>query len=270
MQRTGRILIIVGVLLGVLAMVVVAVWIQSIQPPPPQPKVQVVVSQQTIPIYQPIVTGAVALQEYPADLVRPDTITDTALVIGKLSNTNIVPGQVIVRSMIVPDRLISETTAPPPDVAPSTTIPDDKVAVAFPISDLSGVAQALRNHDHIDLMVTYEQVVSTTQTANSTTNVIRRITQLTLQDIEIMRVGLWNANPEAGNANSGSTTGPTMLTLLVNQQDALVLKFLRETTAEVQFALRPAGNHRLAKTQPVVVEYIDQRFNFGGTLSGLK
>ena len=70
-------------------------------------------------------------------------------------------------------------------------------------------------------------------------------------------------------ARAGTAGNPaSMLTLLVTQQDALVLKFLRETASNVQFALRPAGNHRVVKTQPVVIEYVDQRFNFGGTLTG--
>ena len=103
--------------------------------------------------------------------------------------------------------------------------------------------------------------MSPTATAGPT---IKRVTQTALQDVEILRVGSWNTNAEAGSAGNPAA----MLTLLVTPQDALVLKFLRETASNVQFALRPAGNHRVVKTQPVVIEYVDQRFNFGGTLTG--
>jgi hypothetical protein len=58
------------------------------------------------------------------------------------------------------------------------------------------------------------------------------------------------------------------LTFLVNRQDALVLKFLRETSAEVQMALRAAGDHEIVKTEPVIIDYVDGRFGFNGMLLG--
>ena len=77
--------------------------------------------------------------------------------------------------------------------------------------------------------------------------------------IQIMHIGLWSAT----EANAPSAA---YLTLLVTPQDALVLKFLRETTTGVQFALRGAGNHTVVRTQPVIIDYVDQRFNFAGNL----
>jgi hypothetical protein len=32
--------------------------------------------------------------------------------------------------------------------------------------------------------------------------------------------------------------------------------------------LRAAGDHQQYKTEPVIIDYIDQRFNFTGTLTG--
>src|SRR5439155_16949150 len=259
MQRSARLLILLGLLLGAAAMVAIATALNSNTPRTVEAPLvaKVVVSQQAIAINTRILTGAVTLADWPLQALRPDTITDTEDVIGKISTTPIVPGQMIVSGMLVDKPAAEESRG---GVA-SFVIPDAKVAVAFPIDSLSGVADALRNGDRIDLLVSFDMVVS--QTANSGA-VIKRVTQTALQDIEILRVGSWTANAEAGTAGNPAS----MLTLLVTPQDALVLKFLRETASNVQFALRPAGNHRVVKTQPVVIEYVDQRFNFGGTLTG--
>jgi pilus assembly protein CpaB len=260
MTRSGRLLIILGLLLGVLAMVAIVTFLNNSTraAPPPPPLAKVVVSVQNIPLNTRIVTGAVALGDWPPESVRPDTVLDLDEVIGKLSTTAIVPGQMIVTGMLV-DKSSAENTR---GSTASYVIPDDKVAVAFPIDNISGVAAALKDGDRVDLIASYDVAASTspTQTAGS----IKRITQLTLQDVEILRVGLWNINPEAG----GNQAQTPILTLLVTPQDALVLKFVRASATDVQFALRAAGNHQVFKTQPVIIDYVDQRFNFGGTLTG--
>ncbi|MGQ9516519.1 MAG: hypothetical protein ACUVT1_04550, partial [Anaerolineae bacterium] len=54
---------------------------------------------------------------------------------------------------------------------------------------------------------------------------------------------------------------PTIITLLVNQQDALVLKFAREAGASIDFALRSKNDHDLVETEPVTLDYMIRRFN---------
>jgi len=262
MPRSGRLLIIMGLLLGVLAMVAIVTYLNNTtRTVPPPVLARVVVSQQNIPINTRILTGAVALADWPPESVRPDTVTDVGDVIGKLSTTSIVPGQMIVTGMVI-DKAAAESTR---GSTASYVIPDDKVAVAFPIDNVSGVAAALKDGDRVDLIASYDLVASSgpTQTA-AASGAIKRITQLTLQDVEILRVGLWSTNPEAG----GNQSQASIVTLLVTPQDALVLKFVRASASDVQFALRAAGNHRVFKTQPVIIDYVDQRFNFGGTLTG--
>jgi len=266
MTRSGRLLIVMGLLLGVLAMVAIVTYLNNTTraAPPPPVLTKVVVSQQNIPINTRILTGAVTLGDWPPESVRPDTVTDVGDVIGKLSTTAIVPGQMIVTGMLV-DKSSAENTR---GSTASYVIPDDMVAVAFPIDNVSGVAAALKDGDRVDLIASYDVAVSAGPTAGATPSAgasggVKRITQLTLQDVEILRVGLWGSNPEAGSNQSQAA----ILTLLVTPQDALVLKFVRATATDVQFALRAAGNHRVFKTQPVIIDYVDQRFNFGGVLT---
>ena len=183
---------------------------------------------------------------------------------GKLARTRIAIGQIIVKDMIA-DKKEEETRKGLGSDA-ALIIPKGKVAVAFPISQISGVASALREGDFVDLIVSYDLVPPTGQALSGFAR--RQVTQLTLQDAEILRVGPWNA--PATTDNSAAAAGAPNITFLVNRQDALVLKFLRETSVEVQLALRAAGDHDIVQTEPVIVDYIDQRFNFSGSLLGRK
>ena len=267
MPRSGRLLIVMGLLLGILAMVAIVTYLNNTtRTIPPPVLVKVVVSQQNILINTRILTGAVTLADWPPESVRPDTVTDLADVIGKLSTTAIVPGQMIVTGMLI-DKAGAETSR---GSTASYVIPDDKVAFAYQIDNVSGVAAALKDGDRVDLIAFYEVAATAGPTqagvptpSAAASGSAKRISQLTLQDVEILRVGLWGGNPEAG----GNQPQAAILTLLVTPQDALVLEFVRVTATDVKFALRAAGNHRVFKTQPVIIDYVDQRFNFGGALT---
>lgn len=267
MRRGGQVLIMLGLVLGVITGGVI--WLLLSQggggggATPVPHTTRVVIAQQNIVQFATIPAAAVTLYDWPDDVpVPPGSLTDISQATGKMSRTRIAIGQILVRDMIA-DKKEEETRKGVGSDA-ALIIPKGKVAVAFPVSQISGVASALREGDFVDLIVSYDLVPPAGQVLSGYTR--RQITQLTLQDAEILRVGAWNAAATADNSGAGAPS----LTFLVNRQDALVLKFLRETSAEVQLALRAAGDHEIVQTEPVIVEYIDQRFNFTGSLVGRK
>jgi Flp pilus assembly protein CpaB len=255
MQRSGRLLIIIGLVLGVLAAAAIIATLNTNtnRPAPVVKLVKVVIAQQNVSLGSAVPAGAVTTADWPEEAVRPDTITDTNQVIGQIATVPIVPGQVLVRGMIVDKAAV--VAGQKPGSPASYAIPGDRVAVVYPIDPVSGVASALHEGDRIDMLVSFDLIASGAISGTAR----RQITQIALQDIEIMHIGLWTA-PSDANASGA------YLTLLVTPQDALVLKFLRETATGVQFALRGAGNHTVVRTQPVIIDYVDQRFNFGGNL----
>src|SRR5438552_3191742 len=102
MQRSGRLLIIIGLILGALAAAAIVATLNTAPPPPPVVKlVKVVIAQQSVALGTAVPAGAVSLAEWPEDAVRPEMLTDTTQVVGQVSTVPIVPGQVIVRGMIV-------------------------------------------------------------------------------------------------------------------------------------------------------------------------
>ncbi len=271
MRRGGRILIVLGLVLGLITAAAAWFLLATSSSPvsgsgPAVRTVKVVVAQQNLAARAPIPQAALTAVDWPEDKVPEGAITDPAqATTNKLTKAPISIGQVIVQGMLI-DKKFEETRKGIGSDA-SYIVPAGKVAVAFPISQLTGVAAALKEGDTVDFLVSYDLVPTTPPAGQQQSGGVtrRQVTQIALQDVEVFRVGPWNL-PTTGSDSANRDT--PVITFLVNPQDALVAKFLRETTAEVQLALRAAGDHQVFKTEPVIIEYIDQRFNFTGTLTG--
>lgn len=268
MRRGGRILIFLGLILGLITAAAAWFVLSAAASPATGANVRmtrVVVAQQNIPAHSPIPAGALTVIDWPEDRVPDGALSDPAQAANnKLTKTNVTIGQVIVQSMLIDKKNEESRKGLGSDA--SFIVPAGKVAVAFPINQLTSVAAAIKEGDTVDLLVSYDLVPPTTPTGQQQSGGVtkRQVTQIALQDVEILRVGPWTTGV-SGDTNAQSAP---VITFLVNPQDALVLKFLRETSTEVQLALRAAGDHQVYKTEPVIIDYIDQRFNFTGTLLG--
>lgn len=164
MQR-GRLLIILGIILGLATVGAVAFLVLSggglggaiVEEPTPTATPGVVQEQQGVPTTQVIVAlqpigrgsefvaGSIGRRDWPANNVPPDIIADEAETIGKVAKTDIVQGQVIVRSMLVDVFGAGEA---------SFQIPAGRVAVAYPINRQKSVAYAIQPGDYVDILVT--------------------------------------------------------------------------------------------------------------------
>lgn len=163
MQR-GRLLIILGIILGLATVGAVAFLVLNggglgpvvaeptpVPTPGVAPEPQGVQTTQVIVALQPIgrgsefVAGSIGRRDWPANNVPPEIIADEAETIGKVAKTDIVQGQVIVRSMLVDVFGAGEA---------SFQIPAGRVAVAYPINRQKSVAYAIQPGDYVDILVT--------------------------------------------------------------------------------------------------------------------
>jgi pilus assembly protein CpaB len=161
MQR-GRLLIILGIILGLatlgaLAFLFLGSGAGSLlaEPTPTAPAeintdqgiptTQVIVALQPIGRGSQFVRGSIGRRDWPANNVPPDTIADEAETIGKIAKTEIVQGQVIVRSMLAD---IGEGGDA------SFLVPTGQVAIAYPINRQTSVSYAIQPGDYVDILVT--------------------------------------------------------------------------------------------------------------------
>lgn len=260
MRRRGRILVLLGLVLAVLAFILANFLLQgAAAPPTPQVQTtQVVVALQEIPERTEIPVEAVGTREIPVDAVPPNALRDPSEVQGKWTIVRIFPGQIIVSEMVVSREEAIQTGFA------SFAIPEGFVAIAFPISDVNSVAGAIQPGDFVDILITIRYQVLEETPPEGVLQVIGEslVTQLTLQDVEVLKVGLWNPPPPPEEGGAAPPPSANFLTVLLAQQDALVLKHLRDNPAfTVDFALRGVGDHALVTTESVTLDYLFTRFD---------
>jgi Flp pilus assembly protein CpaB len=156
-MRRGRLLILLGLILGVGTAAIVLMVLSRQQPATPQPRPGPVQAEPTgVPTQkvwvalQPIkrggefIEGTLGLRDWPTTNVPPDVIGDAAETIGRVAATDVVQGMPILRSMLTEKGAAGQA---------ALLVPPGRVAVAFPISEQSSVAYAIQAGDYVDVLI---------------------------------------------------------------------------------------------------------------------
>jgi Flp pilus assembly protein CpaB len=311
-MNRSRTLILLGIVLalGAVLLLVLAPQNNSSQAPtpPPPPVVQttmILVAAQNIPRGTIIGPDAVVVLPWPNNSLPPSELilTGPDQVKSTRARTDIYRGQPVLKSMIVAGA--GELAAIGHDAA--LFIPPGKVAVSFEIDKFSSVGYAVGTGDHVDMIVTFglvdanrdgqfptiafnqelfdklknagvppEQALTQVLPDSGKTQQPRLLSQMVLQNIEVLHVGEWPASgavpnplvtptPNAPSPSTGPTPTPiprpTLLLLLVDPQQALILQWLRAANVNLSLALRAAGDNAPRSTDTVTYQYILTNFN---------
>jgi Flp pilus assembly protein CpaB len=319
-MNRSRVLILLGVLLLVGALAVLVILPQTLAPqqspvtPTPIPEIQtteILVAAQNIPRGAVISPDAVVPSKWPNDSLPPADliITNPDKAVGKIARTDILRGEPMLESLIAPDT--KALAAQGSDA--SLFIPAGKVAMAFPVNKLTSVGYSIGAGDHIDLVVSFsiidvdqegqfpvvpfnrDLVDELTAAGLTPQDAVARVlakldaaviqprllSQLTLQNIEVLHVGEWptggilpkttpTLSPEQQSAQVQAAAGtptptpprPDMVILLVDQQQALILQWLQqESNVALNLVLRGAGDNAPVSTETVSYQYILTNFN---------
>lgn len=156
-MRRGRLLILLGVILGLATAVIVLVVLTrqegGITPPPPGagvetatpvPTEQVWVALQNIPRGGEFVEGTLGRRDWPSTNIPPDVIGDSSETIGRVAAVDIVQGMPILRGYLAERGAAGQA---------ALLVPDGRVAVAFPINQQSSVAYAIQPGDYVDVLI---------------------------------------------------------------------------------------------------------------------
>jgi pilus assembly protein CpaB len=168
---------------------------------------------------------------YPKNLVPQGAIGNEADAVGQTSLSSIPAGAAVVRSQLVSAG--GRTGA-------SVTLEKGKVLIAFPTADPLTLAGLVKPGDRVDILAT----------VTSGTGETSRKTQTTVQNLEVVDVLI--AGKDAQKTAS--------LTFVVDHQVALVLKYLRDTQAAIDIAVRSRAESEVAGTTSVDLGYLLQTY----------
>ncbi len=270
----GKIIVFVGVLIGLLAGVMVLVLMGQrstavAADPTPEPPT-VVRAAQNIAKGDVITLEGVQLVRLESGEAAPPTmIKDPMKIVGLTAAMDVPQGTIIQQEMVFDP----ETSAQTGDKPAASLFQPGRVAMAFPIGDLASVGGAVKNGDRVNILASFEMIDVGRESQirlpleGGGEQLPRMIVQTILQNVEVLRVGAWpSAVTAAGNKENPPIPITTeMITVLVTPQDSLVLKWLvdkmDEGQARVALVLRSEDESEDTQTESVSLEYLMKRFN---------
>lgn len=260
---------VLAVLAGVLAIFALDQFGRDTNVLEPEPKQPVVIARQ------PLAANTVIRADYVSVEERDELPSGAAVrvsdVLGQITLRDIAIGEVIVMQDIVGTGSISYTW----DL--NVLLGDDKIAVALPADDILSQWGAVLPGDHVDVLFSLDVVLETpidpedvilTDEGEFLYGLERdqsldNVSVLTLQNLEVLQIleEPQIQTEEDQRGQEAATTPPSRaLVLKIDPQDAVVLKYLRDSVGSIDLALRSEENNTLFDTQPVNINYLVLRY----------
>lgn len=296
MQKTrGLAFLLIGVILALAAAYMVLNISKQATAPvvAPQttqvPKSYVVVATTDIPQNVAISSDDLVEQELPTSLAPPGAIAAPEIAVGKYSTTTIYKGEIIVAPLLADNPRVNLL---------AKQIPDGKVAMAVTVNDTLNSLGVLRPGDKVDIILTLDNLqtiipktpVPNAPAGNQANNQppgtvsqdnasnVQKTTQLTIQNAEILAIGAPapeqpSAPPPTAQPNNGQraeptprptpmTISPRTLTFLLDHQDAVTLKFIKDNGGSIDLVLRSPTDNKVAETHAETLDSLYREYHF--------
>lgn len=272
-KRSGTLIMLAGVALAVIAGMLVLGMTQRTRAEriAQVDQVLVVMAAEDIPDGSAVAADDLAMQAFPADFVPAGAIVAPEDAVGKFTVTRITTGQIVLANQLSPTKRVGDL---------SLSVPSGKVAVALPMSDLMSTNGAIKAGDHVDILLTLDlkeiqlkdplaEGSDPAPAAGANSNVHNPVTQTTLQNVEVLAIGQGVDDESNGNGTSSTTAGNTAngrqegaVIVVLDPQDAVVLKYAKDSGGVVDLALRAPEDTAQVTTEPITIDRLFERFNF--------
>lgn len=266
--------ILLAVLAGVLAIATLNRAATQQMAVTPVPKQAVVVARQPLAANTLIRADNVVVEE------RQEIPSGAAVraqdVIGLMTVRDIAQGEVIRMQDVVSLGLTEGITG-------TRNLPvllgNDKIAVALPANDILSQWGAVLPGDHVDVLFTLDVILETPlrldqmtpadlevyQTIPQRDQSLDKVSVLTLQNLEVLQIVEEPQVTPEEQAQQQQQQAPAQprrraLILKIDPQDAVVLKYLRDSVGQIDLALRSPTNNTLFDVDPVNINYLVLRY----------
>lgn len=256
-----------AILAGVAAILALR-WMAERQAPDVQaPRQAVVVARTPIGANTLIRADHVTVEE--RDNIPSGAVNEVGAVLGGLALRDIAEGEVLRVQDVQPAQ--GEQTV-------ALDLGNDQIAVALPADDVLSQWGAVMPGDHVDVLLTLDVILETPmypeeafiQAGEEGLQLIERdqsldnISVLVLQNLEVMRIiEEPQTQAEQGarqDQEEQAVPAQRALVLKVTPQDAVLLKYFRDSTGIIDLALRSPDNGTLFDVEPVNINYLIRRY----------
>ena len=218
------------------------------------PQVYVVMAAREIPDSAIVTPDALVVRPFPAEFAPVGAVSQPEQAVGKFAVGTIFKDQILMAGQVSTGRR-----------APSLSdrVPPGRVVVWMPMPDLLAGQVGFRPGDRLDILLSLSlNKASAGEQANNSQGLS---TQVTLQNVEIFALGeQLQAGVQATDKGAQARTGPSAqpLALLVDHQDAIIIKYIKDSGGTIDLALRSSDEERIVRTDAVTVDSIAERFRF--------
>jgi len=195
----------------------------------------------------------VEIRELPEDAIRSGAVVNLEDAVGRITLTELNEGEIILTQDLLD--VTVEGEAEEREVSLAEALEEDEVAVALPATDLMTRFGVVMPGDKVDVLFSVN-VVGKTLVEDVSRGGLVALT--TLQDLEILQIVV--EKPPAEEGQEGEQLEEGLIVLIVEPQDAVILKYLKDSGGVIDFALRAPTSDRLFVTEPVTINYLARRY----------
>lgn len=202
-------------------------------------KLKLPVAARQIEIGERITPSDYLMKDYPLELVPVNAITDTAKLDNQLVVTTIGQG-----GTFQENQFVGSANAPVSD-----RIEPGNVVFAFPASDLLSESSVIRNGDRLDLLLSLDPPAN-----QDDSSAPQRATLLTVQNIAVLQI----ISPPTEEGQPPAK--PSALLLSVTPQDAVLIKYVKDSGGIFDFALRSRLDQEQYQVPPITFDDFAQTY----------
>jgi pilus assembly protein CpaB len=218
------------------------------------PSVQVVVAAQAVAVGSQLKAEDLQVKSVPVAAAPEGAISDVAAGTGQVTLVDLYPGEIILSQRLVDPNVTSG------DGRTALVLNGEDVLMAFPAGDLMSKTGVLKPGDHVDLLFTLDFPVYAAAGAGGAAagaaaagSDTEKSTFSLLQNVTIAAL-------VTKAAAEGGTGTPDAILLTVSPQDALVLKYVKDSGGIMDVVVRAPGSDQPFDAGPVDFDYMINRY----------
>lgn len=263
-KRSGTLIILLGLVIALVAGLLVLSFTRqaAAQATAQVRQVYVVIAARDIAEGTAVSSESLTIQPFPADFVPEGAIPAPEQAVGKFTVTRITKGQIVLGNQLSATKRSGNL---------ALSVPSGKVAIALPMTDLMSTNGAVKPGDRVDILLTINLAElqakdpSAAAAASNQGSGRNPVTQATLRNVEVLVVGEVDTGAQSSGSTIGTTSGQRSVSaviVLVDAQEALILKYAKDSGGVIDLALRAPEDNAVVKTNPVTIDYLFERFDF--------
>lgn len=220
----------------------------------------VVVARRDLPLGTLLTQDDLEIVNVPVEFTRPETITSMEDAADKILKVDLVAGEMI----------MSHNLANPTDVTHDIAyvISETHVLMAFPATDLISRESVVQRGDIVDIFATLTTSLEREDAAGEVVTESTSVTFDALQHLDITAMVvdiITDDNAQAGEGAQDENVSRDRIVvqaylLALDPQNALILKYLKDTGAVFDFVVRAPTSTGQFNLTPITNEYIKELY----------